>query len=207
MTPTTRFVSRLALVLAALLPTGCELFKSPGGGGGPITVLAMGDSQTGEVNYPGVSPWPAHLQGLEPEWTIVNQGRGRETSSGGRGRLAGQLSSVKPDVVVIFYGANNVILGQEGGFLGDIQAMVDATRAAGAKAVVANILPMSGSLAGLNGGVNRLNEQLRSVSGAVLVNVNGEFSGSAATERFPDGLHPDLDGQRILAAALREAIR
>jgi lysophospholipase L1-like esterase len=34
-----------------------------------------------------------------------------------------------------------------------------------------------------------------------------QFRGDAAAQRLPDGLHPDADGVRIIAVAMREGIR
>jgi len=206
----------LRLLFAGLLFSGlftaCDSGGGGGGGGstGPIKVLAMGDSNTGAVIYPGVAPWPSVVAGMEPEWTMVNSGVKGERSSGGRSRIGGQLSRHRPDVVTIMYGANNAIMGDMGGYDGDMRSMIRTCKAAGATVVVGNTLPMAGARVIYNGRVTTLNAQLSAIAkeeGAVLVDLNREFRGDAAAQRLPDGLHPDADGVRIIAVAMREGIR
>lgn len=204
------FLLCLLIPWLALTFTGCDSSSDSGGPTGPLTVLAMGDSNTGAVIYPGVAPWPAVLAGIEPEWTMVNSGIRGERSSGGRSRLPGRLSATKPDVVVIMYGANNAIMGDMSGFAGDIRAMVQLCKARGARVVLGNVLPMVGARSIFNGRVNALNQQLAAIAqeeAVVLVDLNREFRGDTAAERLPDGLHPDADGIRIIAVAMREGIR
>jgi len=210
-----KLFSPLRFLLSGILM--CGLFSACDSGGnsgsaptGPIKVLAMGDSNTGSGNYPGVAPWPSVLAGIEAEWTMINSGVRGERSSGGSARIGGQLNRHRPDVVVIMYGANNAIMGDMGGYANDIRNMIRASKAAGAKVVLGNTLPMAGARVIFNGRVNTLNAQLAAIAkdeGVVLVDLNREFRGDAAAQRLPDGLHPDADGVRIIAVAMREGIR
>ena len=205
---TTLFIH--ALLLLSL--TGCNPFSSGGSSGpkGPITVLALGDSNTGDVNYPGVQPWPYHLQAMEPEWTVINAGIGGERAAGGRARVNGLLNRHDPDVLVVMYGSNNAIQGDTASYKEDMRAIIRAAKSRNITVVVGNILPISGGRAIFQSRVDSLNQilvELTREEQVRLVNVNREFRGSAQTERFPDGLHPDADGMRILAMAFREGIR
>lgn len=202
---------RVFPVLAAgLLLTSC--LDSGGGDGdgssGPRTVLVIGDSISGGVNYPGVPPWPSLLGQMKPEWTIVNRGVGGTKIASGRSRVGGLLAQSQPQTLVSFYGTNNAIQGDLAGFEGDLRAIIQAGKAAGAEVVVATIPRLVGARAIFNGRVAALNGIIRSVApaeGARVVDLEKEFSGTGR-ETFPDGVHPNLDGQRIIAVAMREKI-
>lgn len=204
-----RFLLSLFVPLMVLTFTGCN-GSSDDGPKGPITVLAMGDSNTRGFQYPGVGPWTGHLRAMEPEWQVINSSVNGERAAGGRARLSGQLNRHNPDVVVIMYGANNAIHGNIGAFENDIRAMINEVRSKEAIPVLANVLPMTQGRVIFQGTVDNLNLILANLAReekVVLVDLAREFRGDAATERFPDGLHPDEDGNRIIAAAVRERIR
>lgn len=201
----------LMLAFSFLLfgPMGCD---DSGGGGSskPLTVVTLGDSITGEVNFPGVAPWPERLKAMRPEWTVINAGRGGEKASGGAARVEGLLDRNSPDVLTVMYGANNVIQGDTGNFKEEMRAIIRAAKSRDVRVVVGNILPMSGPLIGFQSEIDRQNRvlsRLASEEGVRLVNLNREFRGGARTVRFPDGLHPDTGGTRIIAVAMREKIR
>lgn len=205
---------RLLAALFLLSFTGCDNpFSSSGSGSGPkgpITVVTLGDSNTGSVIYPGVAPWPSRLANQEPEWEVINAGRGGEKSGGGAARVSGLLDRYNPDVLTVMYGANNAIQGDTGNFRSEMRAIIREAKSRDIPVVVGNILPMSGNFARFEGEVNRLNRVLEGLAfeeQVRLVDLHREFRGEAATERFPDGLHPDEDGTRIIAVAMREGIR
>ena len=191
--------------------TGCD-FGSSGGGGssGPQRVLVMGDSISGATNYPGVPPWPSLLQANEPEWTIINSAKAGEKMEEGASRLPGQLSAHSPESVVIFYGSNNAIQGDTASFEGALRAAIQASRDYSTvnRVVVCTIPRMFGAREIYNGRVEALNATIRTVvgqEGAVLANVAAEF-GPEDEALFPDGLHPNLDGQTIISANVRSRL-
>ncbi|MCC5848068.1 MAG: SGNH/GDSL hydrolase family protein [Verrucomicrobia bacterium] len=202
-------------LLPFLVPLILMSFTGCGGSGddgpeGPITVLAMGDSNTRGFHYPRVGPWTGHLRAMEPEWRVINSGVDAERAQGGRSRLPGQMNRHNPDVVVIMYGANNAINGNTGAFENDIRAMINEVRSRDSIPILVNIMPMTQGRIIFQGTVDRLNESLANIAREEkvgLVDLAREFRGDAATERFPDGLHPDEDGNRIIAMAIRERIR
>ncbi len=204
-----RFRTNLWLISILLMAlAGC------GGGGndglsGPITLVAMGDSQTGDVNYPGTPPWPSIVASMEPEWKVINAGRGSERAATGVGKVRGLLNRHNPDVLVIMYGSANTVNGDTLRLKEQIRAIIRSGKAKEAKVLVCTIPPMSKGRAGFQTTVDRVNEQIRALAkeeSVVLVDIAKEFTGTAATEGFPDGLHPDLNGQRIIAMAIREKI-
>ncbi len=195
----------LCLIPLLLLLGGCE---SGGGDGtsGPITLLALGDSITGDVNYPGVPPWPSLLQDMRPEWSVINAGEGSERSSGGRAKIGRLLSRHTPDTVVLLYGSVNAIHNDTASYESDLRSMIASARGAGARVLLCTVPPVTGVRIGLASSIDRINDTVRTVAsseeGVVLIDLFREFG--AGSDRFPDGLHPDLDGQRIIAVAVRE---
>jgi acyl-CoA thioesterase-1 len=191
-----------------LFTGGCN---DSGGGSnneGPLTVLVLGDSISSDTTYPGASPWPELMRGIRPEWTIVNASRGGDPSGSGAVKVNGLVNSIQPDVLVIFYGANDVIHGTQNGYEANLRAMIAAGQRVEAKVVVCTTPYMYGSRSVFDGSV----EFIRAVSfrvakemGASVADIFGEF-GRNSSALFPDGLHPDLDGQRIIAISVVERI-
>lgn len=210
MKKTSSLVKLVSLGLMAGLLSAC--IDSGGGGGsgtsGPQTVLVIGDSISGATNYPGVPPWPSIVAGMVPEWTVVNRATSGEKMNGGRAKVGGLLETYQPNTLVIFYGSNNAIQGDTAFFESDLRATIQAGKAAGAKVVVCTIPNMYGSRSIYNGRVGGINASVRAAAGgegAGVININGEF-GTTSEDLFPDGLHPNLAGQNIIAVSVRERI-
>lgn len=179
-----------------------------GGGGEPKTVLVIGDSISGKTNYPGVPPWPSLLAGMLPEWTIINRATPGERMGGGAGKVGGLLAEYNPDILVVFYGSNDAIHQDTDNYEAQLASTIQAGKAAGAKVLACTPPYMYGGRSIYNGGIDVCVAGVRSASstnGAGVVNINGEF-GMNSEDRFPDGLHPDLDGQRIIAVSVREKL-
>lgn len=188
---------------------GCDSGGSSKGPKNPITVVAMGDSQTSGGNYAGVPPWPSLLAAEEPEWTVVNLAVSGETSAGGAGRIGGALRR-NPDVVVIMYGANDAIQSlSSAAFERNLVNMVSAAKASGARVVLVDVMPFFGARRIYNGNAQILNNiiaQVASREKTALVRASRLFRGDDAAALFPDGLHPNADATRILYVNIREKI-
>ncbi|MEX2606381.1 MAG: GDSL-type esterase/lipase family protein [Kiritimatiellia bacterium] len=202
---------RIGLLLFAGILCSCNPFDSGSGGGsgsGPQTVLVLGDSISGVTNYPGVPPWPTLIAGMQPEWTLVNRASSRERIAGGRAKVQSALQSAQPDVLVVFYGTNNAIMGDTAGFEGDLRAIIQAGKNAGARVAVCTVPTMYGARRIYNGRISEINSIIRTTApaeGATVVDIFKEL-GTDNPDMFPDGIHPDLDGQRIIAIAVAERI-
>lgn len=204
------YVKSLTVLLVAGFLSAC--IGSGGGGDGgssePHTILVIGDSISGSTIYSGVPPWPSLMAGMVPEWTVINRSTAGQTMSGGRSKVAGLLAQYQPNKLVIFYGSNNAIQGKTSSFEGDLAATIQAGIDAGAKVYVCTVPYMYGARDIYNGGVNFVNEGVRSASsagGAKVIDINREF-GNTSELLFPDGLHPGLEGQQIIAMAVRERL-
>ncbi len=108
------------------------------------------------------------------------------------------------------YGAINISQKNTGTYISDMRLMIQEAKRREVTVVIGNLLPMSGERAHLQGDVIRLNQdlaRLASQENVMLVDLFNEFTGPAATERFPDGRHPDEDGTQMVAIVMREAIK
>ncbi len=121
------------LVLAQLLAPAAS-----DAGGGTLRVWCLGDSI--------VRRYARELKRLESGWDIIDVGLGAERSDEGLVRLDLLLrQGATPDVVVIIYGANDLVAGMlhaQPGFgpetaLENIRAMAKRLRAAGAIPIIA----------------------------------------------------------------------
>ena len=192
-------------LLPVLLLSGCD-DGGNGGTSGPRTVAVFGDSISSDFNYPGTPPWPELVKSMRPEWTIVNRARGNERMAGVRARASAGITE-DTDTVVVLAGSVNVLVNDTSTIAADLATVIRTGKARGARVLVCTLPPLVGSRSGFASSVERVNQTIRSTAsaeGAVLVDLFAELRGRP--ERFPDGLHPDLDGQRIIAVAIREKV-
>ncbi len=104
-------------------------------------LLVLGDSLSAEYGLARGTGWVALLQKrLQDEgrpWSVVDASISGETASGGRTRLAAWRKTHPPGLVVIELGGNDALRGLALNMTRDnLQAMVDATQAAGARVLL-----------------------------------------------------------------------
>lgn len=105
------------------------------------TVLVWGDSLSAGYGLRPQEAWPVLLgqritqAGLP--YKVINESISGETTAGGRSRLPAALQRHKPKVVVLELGANDGLRGlPPKAMAANLQAMVDASRRAGASVVL-----------------------------------------------------------------------
>lgn len=128
---------RLALFLFALLFSSAPAFAAK-------TILVMGDSLSAGYGIRPEQAWPAllakRLHEKRLDYSVVNLSISGETTAGGRSRLNAALRQHKPAVVVVALGANDGLRGLPLPQMRDnLNAMVDAARASGAKVLLAGM--------------------------------------------------------------------
>jgi acyl-CoA thioesterase-1 len=105
-------------------------------------VLVLGDSISAGYGVPPGKGWVNLLAGrLQPQGIdVVNASVSGDTSAGGRARLPALLQKHAPDLVVIELGGNDGLRGLPVAKLQEnLQAMVRAAKAAGARVVLAGM--------------------------------------------------------------------
>jgi len=128
---------RFALFLFALLFTATPALAAK-------TILVMGDSLSAGYGIRPDQAWPSllgkRLAEKHLDYSVANLSISGETTAGGRSRLAQALITHKPAIVVIALGANDGLRGLPLTQMRDnLSAMVDASRAIGAKVVLAGM--------------------------------------------------------------------
>jgi len=202
--------------------------------------LAFGDSMTqGEVTNPSSTSssadgfpaftlqivpsaaYPRQLQlQLSARYTqqtvqMTNAGIAGETASNGAQRFPGVMSSLRPEVVLLLDGANDLSALGEAGFssaIAAIESMTKEGRFRNARMFLANLPPPrpGGKNAISASTVQAFNSRLASIArgeGAVLVDLYGAMSGSVSTYIGADGLHPTEAGYQKMAETFFAAIR
>jgi acyl-CoA thioesterase I len=107
-------------------------------------ILVVGDSLSAEYGLPRDTGWVSHLSERlsrqNEQYTVVNASISGDTTSGGRSRLPKLLQQVRPDIVVIELGGNDGLRGLAlGQMQSNLQAMIDASVAAGARVLLIGI--------------------------------------------------------------------
>lgn len=128
---------RLALFLLVLLFSTTPAFAAK-------TILIMGDSLSAGYGIRTEQAWPSllaqRLTEKRLDYSVANLSISGETTAGGRSRLGQALNENKPAIVVIALGANDGLRGLPLAQMRDnLNAMVNAARATGAKVLLAGI--------------------------------------------------------------------
>jgi acyl-CoA thioesterase-1 len=105
------------------------------------TILVIGDSLSAEFGLPRDAGWVSllsqRISRQEPQYSVVNASISGDTTSGARARLPQLLRKYEPHVVVIEMGGNDGLRGLDlGQMQGNLQAMIDACRAAHARVLL-----------------------------------------------------------------------
>ncbi len=195
----------VALAIAGLLLiTGCESSSSGGdstdfGDRDPSQVAVLGDSIGAGYGDAG-TPWPDRLAGMLDR-AVYNYSVPGASSHDALSRL-GTVLGRGTGFVIISIGANDAIKGYGAETVKDnLAAMIAEVRAAQAYPVVGNVIGMTDGHVIYNGEaekVNRAIKDLCSAEGVLLVDLYSEVSLSLLQS---DGLHPDSDGQEVIARA------
>ena len=201
--------------------------------------MAFGDSITaGEVTFPGstasvpsaskqvivpTAAYPAVLQRLlrtryqfQADQIIVsNQGVGGEKAIDARNRFFAMLSSLRPDVVLILSGHNDIPKGEDGAAsaaANEVRIMAQGAKTQGVKVFIATPVP------GRPGGNRTIDpfllidyaNRMRAVASqenAVLVELHDLMRPDVTRYIGVDGLHPNEAGYARMAELFYEAIQ
>jgi lysophospholipase L1-like esterase len=196
---------------------GLLLFSCNGGGGGglsgdigdndPDVVLAIGDSITNGGCVPDGAPYPARLAGLIKK-KVINAGGCGETTGSGAAKVAGLLDKHNPGTLLVLYGANDEILGDEiEGSLARMRIIISAAKARKTRIAIGTVMPMVRDHLPFEGFVEAYNVQLKALAkkeNVKVVDLFGEFSKRRDVLLQEDGLHPTDAGTQIIAAAFAD---
>lgn len=206
----------VAVSLASILVlTGCE--KGGGGGGGgdlgdvgannANVYVALGDSVT-DGNNGGGAPYPPRLAAMTGKTVINHAGQGQSAAQSAGG-LGGILSGDKPAAVLFSMGAVDIIGGRSvDDVIASLASVIHQAKANKSVPVIGTLPPMLYSHARFNGVVQSLNDAIRNLAsseGVRLADVAAKF-GSGDGLIIDDGLHPNEQGNQLMAEAFNDAL-
>jgi len=191
------------------------------------TIVALGDSTTAgtplfesPVEAPPSgrgderSQYAYWLSKTHPAWQVLNRGVNGERSDQIRARFDRDVLAHRPEGVVIIAGVNDIYQGRPADRVtGELHAMYDLAASAGLWIVAGSILPYNTATSDQNARMHAVNAWIAAEAARYkrFAAVDTRRAAAAPTNHdrlggSPDGLHPDIDGYRRMADALRPAI-
>lgn len=194
-----KFGSFLLLLLSLSLGAcGGGGSSSSGGSGSGATsaeatkIVALGDSiGARELSWPTVA---GQMSGV----SVANYSRDSLKTSDFVGRVEGILANEKPSHLMILLGTNDARSGSVSGAISNLQVMVNIANSAGVVAIVGTIPPNLRS-ASEDARAAAISSGIRQLNGARIANVRENLGSGSGL--FPDGLHPNSAGSRIIGSA------
>jgi len=191
--------------------TGCEDDNEAPfdyGDNDPNLYVSMGDSITLGIEPFSGTPYPDQLAGMLGK-TVLNYGVDGAFSYEGAGSVGHVLANTRTGHLLIMYGANDLIWGASSAeIVGNLRTMVQAAKANKTKAVVATLPAMTRHAMHFYDATLALNTQIRQMAAEENIRVAETEPVFLGREEalLPDGLHPNNEGNRLIAEAFRNAL-
>ena len=168
--------------------------------------VALGDSLTAGLGVAPDEAWPARLQArLRREgwdYRVVNAGVSGDTTAGGLRRLDWVLRT-DPSLVIVALGANDGLRGQRVDVMRDnLTAIIERLRARGARVLLAGMrMPPNYGAAYTREFAAAFGEVARRTNVALMPFLLEGVAAVPALNQV-DGIHPNAEGQRLIAEAI-----
>jgi acyl-CoA thioesterase-1 len=180
---------------------GTPLFKSP--------IEAPPDGAGDER-----SQFAYWLRQAHPDWQVLNCGVNGERTDQIAARFERDVLAHHPRVVVIIAGVNDVYQGLAASRVtSELEALYNRALASGLRVVAGSIVPYNTAGDDQNARMRAVNAWIAQFAGSQpgmwFVDTRRAAADPHDPDRLagsPDGLHPDIDGYRAMAAALEPAI-
>lgn len=194
-----RFYQFIAAVMLLLLPMAAEAATTA------RTILAYGDSlSAGYQLKPGQGFAPqleAALRARGHDVRVVMGGVSGDTTAQGRARVAWTLAGmkVKPDLVILELGANDMLRGQSpAAAKANLDAMIGDFRKRGARVLLAGMLAQPNLGAAYVREFNAIYPSLAKARGITLYPFFMDGVAAVKGLQLDDGLHPTPEGVRVI---------
>ncbi len=190
-----RSATLLRALLASLLLAVAPAFAG--------TVLVWGDSLSAGYGLRPQQAWPALLEqriaAARLPHKVVNASISGETTAGGRSRLPAALQTHRPALVVIELGANDGLRGLPvPAMSANLQAMIDASRAAGAKVLLVGMRMPPNYGPDYTARFEKTFRELAATNKLRLVPFMMEGFADQRAYFQPDGIHPIAAAQPLI---------
>jgi acyl-CoA thioesterase-1 len=174
-------------------------------------IAALGDSLTAGLGVAPDEAYPALLEArLKREgydYRVVNAGVSGDTSSGGLRRVDWVLR-LRPDIVIVALGANDGLRGQPVAVLRDnLLAIVERARGAGARVLLVGMRVPPNYGAAYARDFAAVFPEVARRTGVPLVPFLLEGVAAEVRLNQGDGIHPNAEGQRLIADHLWPHLR
>ena len=195
-----RHITHIALVLLVLFCAGCDSTPPIRALAPEAVILAFGDSLTHGTGAPVGQSYPDVLASLLGR-KVINAGVPGEISADGRERLPATLESYQPDLLILCHGGNDFLRRLDRDITtGNLQAMIEQAKARGVDVVLIGV-PQFGFVLDPPKFYAELAEQHHTpYEGEILADLLSDRSLKS------DTIHPNADGDRLLAEAVCELI-
>jgi acyl-CoA thioesterase-1 len=196
-----RLAALLALLAFVAAPAGAE----------ERVIVAFGDSLTAGLGVPPDQSYPALLTArLKAEgypYRVVNAGVSGDTTAGGLRRVDWALR-LHPEIVILELGVNDAFRGQDlAGVRGNLDRLVERFQSSGARVLVAGMRLPPNYGARYSAEFQRLYEDVARKRGAPLMPFLLDGVGGNPRLNQPDGVHPTVEGYRIVVERLWPYLR
>jgi len=200
-----RKISSFLLLLLSLSLVACDSGGSSSSGGSgsgasnrtATKIVAIGDSiGARELSWPTVV---GQMSGVR----VANYSQDSLKTSDFVGRVEGILARENPSHLLILLGTNDARSGSVSGAVSNLQVMVNIANSAGVVAIVGTIPPNFRS-ASEDARAASISSGIRNLNGARIANVRENLGGNSSY--FPDGLHPNSAGSRIIGSAFNDRL-
>jgi len=166
-------------------------------------VIFLGDSLTAGHGLAADEAYPtlvaASMRERHHPIRMVNAGVSGDTTTGGLGRL-GYLLEQKPDVLVVALGANDALRGQPVDRIeSNLRAIVARGKAAGVRVVLAGMRVPTNYGPDYTEAFAAIYPRIAKAEGVLLMPFLLEGVGGHAELNLDDGIHPNREGQKIVA--------
>lgn len=174
------------------------------------TILILGDSLTEGYGVPADQAYPHLLeQSLQKKGyrvKIINGGESGSTSAGGLSRLNWYLRS-KPDMVIVALGANDGLRGLAlSAMQANLTAIITQSQKAGAKVMIAGMQIPPNYGREYTEKFAQSYPQIAQQFNIPLIPFLLEGVGGVRNKMQADGLHPNIEGQAIIAKTVEKAL-
>jgi acyl-CoA thioesterase-1 len=164
-------------------------------------------------NYPYMLEQMLRTRYGSDEIVVLNEGVGGETLPEGQARIEETLARVKPEVILLLHGYNDVHTLPIAEARASLRAIARTSQVAGVDVVLATLFQVGDDREeqrpGSQVAIEELNDRIRSLASSLGLGGVADLEvafGSDRTLLGSDGLHPNPDGYRRVAEVMRDEI-
>jgi acyl-CoA thioesterase I len=200
-----RNLTRALLAFGIVLALFAAVVTAVTAGHVPV-ILAFGDSLTAGLGLPPNEAFPAQLEArlaaLGVKARVINAGVSGDTTADGLARLDWALAD-KPDLVIIEFGANDMLRGIDQKLArANLAAMIAKIRNVGAKILLAGMKAAPNWGPVYRTSFDRIYPELAQTEHVALYPFFLDGVAMDPTLNQPDGLHPTAKGVAIIAGRI-----